>query len=206
MPKKMYGRVVMIHGAKFTKRARNNLRRLAPAFRSCGFCIVIPTYGYLPALLVGLFPWLDERIAEALSGFIEPSDILVGHSNGGTLSYLISQRVKVRGAVLINAALESHVVPNADFVHVYFNEGDVVAKLSAMLPFHIWGSMGGHGYTGLHQPHIKNIDQAHPPDDLPALWGHSDIFSVGKCRKWSRFMAEFVLQEVLLLNRRRHHV
>lgn len=203
MPKKYHGRVVMIHGAMFSAKARTNLRRFAPAFRSCGFCTVIPTYGYLPALLVGLFPWLDERIAETLSGFIEPSDILVGHSNGATLSYLISKRVKIRGAVLINAALESDAVPVASFVHVYFNKGDVVTKLSSVLPFHIWGSMGGRGYTGPNNSSVHNIDQGHPPAGLPPLNGHSDVFSVGKCRQWARFMAEFVLQEVLALEK--HH-
>lgn len=200
MPKKYYGRVILIHGAMFNRRSRVNLRRLAPAFRACGFCTIIPTYGYLPALLLGLVPWLDDRIADVLSGFIEPNDVLLGHSNGGTLTYLVSKRKPVRGAVLLNAALESDFVPEAKFVHVYYNHGDIVAKLSELLPCHPWGAMGGEGYQGADARVTKNIDQANPPDPtLPPLYGHSDVFNVGKCRMWARFMAESVLQDVLAI-------
>lgn len=197
MPKRYYGRVVLIHGAEYRKKSRSKMCRLAPAFRAAGFRTVIPTYGFLPALLLGLIPWLDDRIAESLSGFIEPEDILVGHSNGATLSYLISKRIAVKGTVLINAALESDKLPNARFVHVYFNAGDIVTKLSAIIPFHPWGNMGGVGYQG-DDPRVKNFDQGNTPG-LPKLDGHSDVFNVGKCLKWARYMAECVLQDVLAL-------
>lgn len=198
MPKRYYGRVILIHGAHYRSRDRaTNMRRFAPSFRAAGFCTIIPTYGFLPALLLGLFPWLDDRIAESLAGFVQPDDILIGHSNGATLSYLISQRVPVRGAVLVNAALESDRVPHAKFVHVYYNAGDVVTKLSQWLPFHPWGSMGGIGYQGS-DVRVRNFDQANTPG-LPVVNGHSDVFSVGKCRKWARYMAELCLREVLAL-------
>jgi pimeloyl-ACP methyl ester carboxylesterase len=199
MPKLYHGRVILIHGAEFRKKSRGNMRRLAPSFRAAGFCTIIPTYGFLPALLLGIFPWLDERIAESLSGFIRPEDILVGHSNGATLSYLISKRVPVLGAVLINAALEADLIPNAKFVHVYYNAGDIVTKISEWLPFHIWGDMGGKGFKGVDE-RVVNVDQSNTPG-LPVLDGHSDVFSVGKCRAWARFMAESCLQEVLALHR-----
>lgn len=190
----------MIHGAKFRKRDRANLRKLAIGFRASGFCVVLPTYGYLPSLVIGVFQWLDRRIADAMSAFIEEDDILLGHSNGGTLVYLISKHVRVKGAILVNAALDSDKVPDAKFVHVYFNDGDVVAKLSALIPFHPWGNMGGAGYTGLEQ-HVVNFDQGNPPEaNLPPLNGHSDVFSYGKVRAWARFMAEKCLQEVERLN------
>lgn len=197
MPKRYYGRVVLIHGAQYRKRDRGtNMRRLAPSFRSCGFCIAIPTYGFLPALLLGFVPWLDDRIADALASFIEPDDILVGHSNGGTLAYLISQKVHVRGCVLINPALETTLVPNADFVHVYYNSGDIATKLSELLPAHPWGAMGNRGYRGFDN-RVRNINQGKPPAGLPPLDGHTDVFRAGNVRKWARYMAEFVLREVL---------
>lgn len=174
------------------------MRRLAPSFRSAGFCIVIPTYGFLPALLLGLIPWLDARIAETMAAFIVPNDILVGHSNGATLAYLVSQRIKVRGTVLINPALDTDRVPNALFTHVYFNEGDIVTRLSRWLPWHPWGAMGGYGYSGM-DPRVMNVNQAQPPKGLPKLWGHSDVFAVGKCRVWARYMAESCLRAVLAL-------
>lgn len=205
MPKINRGRVVLIHGASYRiKHRTSNMRLLAPSFRSAGFCIVIPTYGFLPALLLGLIPWLDARIAETMAAFISPHDILVGHSNGATLAYLVSKRIKVRGAILINPALDTYRVPAAGFTHVYYNAGDIVTKLSQWLPCHPWGAMGGRGYLG-DDLRVTNINQAHPPESLPRLWGHSDIFSVGKCRKWARFMAESCLREVLAL-KGNHHV
>ena len=196
MPAKKYGRVVLIHGVKFRQSDKDNLRRLATGFRAAGFCIVLPTYGYLPALVVGIFQWLDRRIAESMAAFIREDDILLGHSNGGTLVHMISKLTKIRGAILVNAALGTDKVPDADFVHVYFNKGDIVAKLSSWVPFHPWGNMGGEGYKG-DDPRVTNIDQGNPPEGLPPLNGHSDVFTKGKVRVWARFMAEMCLREIL---------
>lgn len=199
MNKKKLGRVVLIHGVRVRKKNRN-IHKLAAAFRAAGFCVVIPRYGYLPALLVGLFQWLDRRIADSMSAFIEDDDILLGHSNGGSLVYLISQERIIKGAILVNAALESDIIPNAKFVHVYYNTGDIVTRLSAFLPFHVWGSMGSIGYTG-NDPRVISMDQGNPPAGLPPLKGHSDIFRLEHVRPWSRYMAELCAQEVLKLNR-----
>lgn len=187
-------RIVLIHGARFNKEDKDNLRRLAIGFRAVGFNVALPTYGFLPALLIGLFHWLDDRIAESMSGFIRSNDILLGHSNGGTLAYLIAQRVKVRGAILVNPALDSSRIPNADFIHVYYNAGDILTRLSALIPFHPWGDMGGVGYTGT-DPRVTNFDQASTPG-MPSLHGHSDVFKQGNTRPWSRFMAEQVVHEL----------
>lgn len=194
MPAKRHGRVVLIHGARFQKADRDNLRKLAIGFRAAGFCVSLPTYGYLPALVIGLFQWLDRRIAETMASFITEDDILVGHSNGGTLVYLISKQVKLKGAVLVNPALDSSRIPNAKFVHVYFNKGDILTRISAVFPFHPWGDMGGVGYTGV-DPRVTNFDQGNTPG-LPVLHGHSDVFTKGKVRAWARFMAERCLEEL----------
>lgn len=191
MPKTIIGRVVLIHGVRARKNSRD-LHRLATAFRAAGFCTVIPRYGYIPACLIGAIPWLDNRLADSMAGFIEPGDILVGHSNGATLTYLISHKRHLRGCVLINPALECDVVPNADFVHVYFNEHDLVVKLAELVPFNIWGAMGAVGYCG-NDSKVVSIDQANPPANLPPLKGHSDIFRTQHVRPWSRFIADMVV-------------
>lgn len=183
------GRVVMIHGVKQKRKDRHALKRFLPAFVRAGFCVLVPKYGFIPALLVGVFKWIDNRIADSMSEFIRPDDIILGHSNGATLAYLISQKVKVRGVILVNAALGVDKVPNAEFVHVYFNDGDWVAWASNFLPFHPWGAMGKYGYLG-NDPRVINIDQGNPPlETLPRLNGHSDVFGVGKTVPWTRYMA-----------------
>jgi len=197
MPKQNCGRVVLIHGARFKRADHDNLRRLAVGFRATGFCVLLPTYGYLPALVIGLFQWLDRRIAQTISGFIRDDDILLGHSNGATLVYLIAKTRRIRGAILVNAALDSDKIPNAEFIHVYYNSGDILTRISELVPFHPWGDMGANGYTGS-DPRVVNIDQGNPPNDLPPLSGHSDIFKHGHVRPWSRFMAELAAKAVSL--------
>lgn len=194
MKKKHLARAVFIHGVQWDKQDKN-MHRLAIAFREAGFCIVMPKYGYIPAIVLGMFSWLDNRIADSMSVFIQEGDILIGHSNGATLAYLISKRRKIKGAVLVNAALETDELPDADFVHVYFNRGDCVAQWSAIIPFHPWGAMGGLGYQGEPRPNVLNIDQGNPPEEhLPRLNGHSDIFTPGKIRPWARHMASMCIQ------------
>jgi len=189
--KKNKGRVVFLHGVR-TKRSDRNMHKLAVAFRRAGFCVTIPMYGYLSALVVGLFGWLDDHIAQAMSVFIEPDDIIVGHSNGGTLAYLLSKLKRVRGVVLINAALEVDLVPDAEFTHVYFNPGDCVAQWSSILPFHPWGSMGGLGYIG-DDPRVTNYHQCNPGEpSLPCLNGHSAIFERENVRAWGKYITEQV--------------
>lgn len=195
------GRVVFLHGLK-TRRNDRRLHRIASHFFREGFTPVIPYYGYIPMLFAGIVGWVDRRLADSLSSFIEEDDILVGHSNGGTLVFLISQRVRIRGAVLINPALESDLAPKAAFVHVYFNAGDLVTRLSALIPFNIWGDMGATGYRGSEE-YVTSIDQANPPPMLPALDGHSDIFEPRKLRPWSRYMARLAATEVRRLRRLR---
>lgn len=195
--KKNLGRVVFLHGLQTSKRDRR-LHRLASAFHREGFCVFLPTYGYIPFFFGGIAQWLDRRIADSLAVFIDDDDILVGHSNGATIIYMIAKRVRIKGAILINAALEPNLAPEASFVHVYFNEGDWVTRLAALLPVHLWGEMGATGYTG-EQENVLSINQGEPPTGLPALSGHSDIFKSSHLRPWSRYMALRCAEEVLRL-------
>lgn len=188
------GRVVIIHGVEFRKKDKGNLRRLAAGFRAAGFCAVLPSYGYVHPVIAGLFLWIDKHIAQTIAGFIRPDDILVGHSNGCTLIYLITQIVRVRGVVLINPALDSMLVPHAGFVHVYYNSSDFLTKLSALVPFHPWGGMGGWGYEGKDR-RVTNFNQAATPG-VPQLRGHSAVFERGNIRPWARFMAERCIEEL----------
>lgn len=191
-----HGRIVIIHGARFRTKDKINMENLGQCFREQGFEVIIPQYGFLPAFIIGLFLSLDKHIAESMAGFIHEDDILVGHSNGATLVYLISQYQKIRGAVLINAALDTELVPNAAFVHVYYNKDDDVAELSKFVPFHIWGNMGTVGYEG-DDSRVTNFDTGNPVDDsLPKLSGHSDIFTEGKIRAWACFISGRCLSEL----------
>lgn len=190
------GRVILFHGIKTPNRNRR-IHRFARAFRQAGFEVVVPYYGYIPAIVAGLFGWLDHRLADTIASFIREDDILVGYSNGATIVYMISQRVKVRGAVLVNAALKSGIAPRAGFIHVYYNEGDWVTGLANLVPFHLWGSMGRDGYTGINK-NVESVNQGVPPLGLPSLSGHTDVLDHPNILPWSRYMAARCLEEVQL--------
>lgn len=194
MEKESLGRVVFLHGIK-TPRKNRKIHRLARAFRREGFYAVIPYYGYIPAAIAGLFGWLDRRLADFLASFIQDDDILVGYSNGATLVYMISQRVSIRGAILINAALEPTLAPRAGFVHVYFNEGDWATWLAGKVPFHLWGNMGQVGYKG-NRKDVVNVDEGNPPLGLPPLNGHTDLFNDTNLRPWACFIAARCVEEI----------
>lgn len=187
-------RVIMIHGVKYTEKSKANFLQLVPAFDDAGFNVITPKYGFIPAFVIGFFQWVDNRLADSMASFIKPDDIILGYSNGGTLAYIISQKVKVRGIILINPALDSSLAPNADFVHVYYNDGDLVTWASSFIPFHLWGDMGKVGYKGKWNKCIMNIDEGHPPeDDLPALDGHKDLFQPKNIGPWSKYMVKQLL-------------
>lgn len=193
---KKLGRVILIHGIQ-GEGPEMYLTRLANYFQEMGFEVVIPRYGTLDLLGVSISAWANERIAASLGSFVQPSDILLGHSNGGTICYMIAKTMRVRGCILINPALDSERIPNAEFTHVYYNSADWVVRASAFVPFNNWGAMGSLGYTGGPRPDITNIDCGNPPyDDLPRLSGHSAIFKGPNLAPWARYMARMAKLEI----------
>lgn len=194
---KKLGRVVLIHGIQGEGKEMY-LTNLARYFQEAGFTVVIPRYGTLDLLGVSISSWANNRIAAALGSFVEEGDILLGHSNGGTIAYMIAKDKRVRGVILVNAALDSDRVCNAEFTHVYYNAGDWVVRASTVVPLNYWGAIGAIGYTGPPRPDVTNIDCGHPPyDDLPPLSGHSDIFKGNNLAPWARYMAQMAKLEIL---------
>lgn len=185
----------MVHGIR-GENPEKHIGRLAPEFRKQGFSVLIPNYGSFSLFSLFISNMIDKKIASTIVPFIQPTDILLGHSNGAALVYLITKHTRVRGAILINAALDSNKLPEADFVHIYFNHGDMVASLSALMPFTLWGAMGSVGYTGPVNHTVMNIDCGDPPYDLPALDGHSALFEDGNTAPWARFMSALSMAEI----------
>lgn len=193
LKKPCIGRIVMIHGIQERSPAKH-LGKLASFFRREGFTVIQPRYGNMGLLTsITMSRWINPRIADSIASFILPDDILCCHSNGATIAYLISQRVRIRGTILINPALDVDKAPLVQqFNHVYFNPGDWVVWLSAVIPFNKWGAMGHYGYRGTRTRHdTLNIDCSNPPyDALPALSGHSALFHNGNLAPWARYMAD----------------
>lgn len=146
--------VYLIHGIKTRDHERSSIsffKYIMPRFK------VLPlSYGYMPAILALIMPLINRFIVKKLIQQIRPGQIIVGHSNGCTVAYGISNKFYVKGLVLINPALDDKVVfdPFIDFIHIYWSKDDSIVKLSSFMPWSLWGSMGATGYHGT-DPRVK---------------------------------------------------
>lgn len=181
--KKAKSRIVLLHGIEGERRGAG-ISLLKPYFEAKGFSVALPHYGALPLFGLGLSALINPRVADTLSNYVCENDILVGHSNGATISYLVSLKKRVRGCVFINPALDPEDLPASDFTHVYFNRGDWIVRASALVPFNDWGCMGACGYIGLPQYRVHNFDCGAPTANLPRINGHSTIFRAENLSAW----------------------
>jgi pimeloyl-ACP methyl ester carboxylesterase len=152
-----------------------------------------PDYGYILGLETRI---VNPIIVGALQAFVDPDDILIGHSNGCAIAYdLMRSGAKVAGAIFINAALENNIARPAGcpWIHVYYNPGDQIteaAQIAARLGITdpVWGEMGHTGYIGTDKFIPSTNCGATPP--LPAVVGHSDFFSPHtNLAGWSTYLA-----------------
>ena len=168
--------------------------RLVPFLAALGIPVKFPDYGFILGLE-------SQRINPAIVGailpYVEPGDIMVGHSNGCAIIAELAQRgAPMAGAVFINGALKDDITipPQLDWVEVFYNNGDditEVAKIAAVvyLVDQSWGEMGHHGYAGKDPRVTANIDCGNRAG-LPAVSGHSEIFDEANIAAWGPFIAE----------------
>jgi pimeloyl-ACP methyl ester carboxylesterase len=156
------------------------VKGLVPYLVAAGWKVRYPEYGYELALETKV---INQMISGTIAAYVEPDDILVGHSNGCALAFAIMQTgIKVAGAVFINGALESDFVRPAGcpWIDVYFNQGDEITRAAQLgeelgIVTPIWGELGHTGYVGK-DPMVSSIDCYRTPD-MPVVDGHSDFFT-----------------------------
>lgn len=189
-------RVHLIHGIH-EHGDGGNTAKLKPFFEKAGFKVVVHDYGYARALFTRIAnPWRVRKIAK----HVKPDDILVGHSNGCTISWMLQRKRQVRGCVFINPALDEDVAfAGTAWVDVYFNRNDEIVALSESWGFwdlikHPWGEMGKIGYVGPDR-RVTNID-CQKTRGMPRLHGHSDFFSKRKLPKWAGYLVRRVAEKV----------
>jgi pimeloyl-ACP methyl ester carboxylesterase len=104
--------------------------------------------------------WLRNKfIARRISKHIKPDDIVIGHSNGAALAWLIAEQGALfAGAILIDPALDAGkaIAKQVKWIHVFYNECDTVVNWSKWIPFHIWGDQGKVGYLGNDSRYIQH--------------------------------------------------
>lgn len=167
------------------------VKGLLPYLQSVGPA-VYPDYGYELAVDV---KHVNPMIAGALLPYIQPGDILVGHSNGCALSYeLLMAGALVTRAVFINGALETTFPLPAGLqsLDVYFNADDDITEAAAVaerlgLVDKVWGELGHAGYQGK-DPRVTNFNCGLTAG-MPVVQGHSDFFTPAKLAEWGPFLA-----------------
>lgn len=189
-------RIHIVHGILDTV-GTSGLLRLIPYLKAAGFDVRSPDYGLITAAETRL---ANPIIVRTIAPYIEPGDLYVGHSNGCAIGYdLVLAGTPLAGLVLINAALRQDIALPLDmWADVYYNQGDdatVAAVLAERLGLvdPVWGEMGHAGYLGVH-PKVCNINCGKPPEGLPVISGHGDIFN--HLDTWGPFIARRILEHL----------
>jgi len=171
--------VHIVHGFNVSDGGKDTIDTLIPELKAVGFKVVEHDYGRWFFLRVRL---LNKSLAKKIAAQVKDGDIAIGHSNGCAVLYYASKLCKLSGLVFIQPALDNDKLPDADWIHIYYNEQDDAVSASRILRWHIWGNMGQVGYTGV-APHVQQFDTLHV-DELPEIGGHSTIFSFLQARKF----------------------
>lgn len=169
---------------------------LIPYLKAVGFEVLFPDYPWIAGLATKV---LNPIITSCIKPYLAAGDIWVGHSNGCAIGYdLMHGGASIAGAVFINGALDPHIVrpPQVRKIGVLYNSGDKITEAAQIAArFHLvdssWGELGHSGYEGV-DPLIENFNCDAQPS-MPALCGHSDLFTVPHLVKWGPWVANYAL-------------
>lgn len=184
-------RVHLVHGIHYEP--SSPVKGLIPYLTDAGFEVRFPDYGFEWALETR---FLNPMLEGALLDYIEPGDVLIGHSNGCAIAYHLMQLgAPVKGAIFINGALKQAIERpgTCQFLDVYYNPGDDITEAAKIaqeigLVDPVWGELGHGGYVGT-DGLIENINCGAVPD-MPKVAGHSDFFTPANLAAWGPFLAK----------------
>lgn len=194
-------KIHLVHGLH-AEQPGGTVVKLEPYFRDAGYDVVVHNYGYAAAATAR---FLNPIRARRLAKYISPDDVIVGHSNGCALAWMITSGydgwlsdvppTPCTGLVLVNGALDTDVeFHNVKWVHVYHNAGDETVDLSNFMFKHPWGALGKYGYQG-EDARVTNIDTGGTAH-MPKVWGHSAIFYPPCADSWGKYIETKVTAEL----------
>lgn len=169
-------RVVLVHGIR--SNGVRNIYRLQPWLQSAGYEVV---RAGLPIRYAVAVRWRWKTDVKLLADIVRDGDVVVGHSYGGALTYLVAQQRRLRAAFLFNPALDrdvdtSQMLGNPPTWCLHSRD-DAVVWWSALLPGHIFGRAGHSGLMDL--PADRNVEFG---------GGHSDAFVGQGAERWADFI------------------
>lgn len=187
--------VFLLHGIHTSETDFDFGEAFEDYFREAGFKTKSLYYGRIWAIQAR---WKNPKIVKQLWDEIPDGSILVAHSNGAALAYLMAKAgKKFAGVVLVNPALDKDkAIEGAGWVHVYHNEDDHVTWWSRWFIRSPWGAQGRDG-PSFNLPHYKVFD-CQKIKSLPKVRGHTAIYTVKANRiKYGPFMACQVKKELI---------
>lgn len=173
----------LVHGFNTSDGGAGTLDKLRPLFEARGFVVVEHDSHWSRGIIRDLLSvrFGNTKRAESLAQFIQPDDILVGHSNGCAIIMMacwilaqINPAYRVR-CVFFNPAMDrdAPVSPIISNVLCFHTKSDRVVWASSLLPFHLWGRAGQLGLNGSVGSNVHNC----PYESLGLNgMGHSGIF------------------------------
>lgn len=156
------------------------------------FDVVWVDYGFILGIETRL---VNPLIMHTMLPYINKGDLLVGHSNGAAIAYMLMQAgAPVGGCVFINGALEQRITRSVGvgFIDCFWNPGDDITEVADIgeklgIDSPVWGPMGHGGYIGT-DPAITNINCG-VTAGMPVVSGHSDFFTPSKLIAWGPYLA-----------------
>lgn len=189
-----------LHGFNVRDGGDGSIDTLAPWFAVRGFRIVEHEYGWVGPLRVRR---RNGHVVRRVLLAIQPSDVLVAHSNGCLISWELTEAGAPASAVIcVQPALRRDTLWNLDTrVLCLYNDGDWCVSVGRMWgrfmsvanPFrgrHGWGAAGRHGFTS-GQPNVTNWDTDTGPYPVR---GHSEIFRTANALHWGPKIATWAEQ------------
>ncbi len=151
-------------------------------------------YGYVNAIAAR---FKNKKIAKELYRQIPDGSILVTHSNGCLLAYMLAQMgKKFAGVVMVQPALDrdKYIPKNSSpWVHVYYNPYDWIVSLGSILLFHGFGEMGRYG-PKVTPRHYKCFNTTDPDDGMPDAPEHS-WFMAEYGDEWLQYIGRNIVNE-----------
>jgi hypothetical protein len=154
---------LLVHGWRVRDPSKT-IGLLADPLRDLGYDPMLLQYGF--TLTTGRTQFVSNKVAKVWSARTEPSDIVIGHSNGARVAFEMSHTGQNLASTMvwIHPALDANCTPgrSVNRLLVLHHPSDWEVRLGALMPNSIWGDMGYRGYNAPTDPfgrdtRIKNV-------------------------------------------------
>lgn len=177
--------VYLIHGFNVSDGGNGTTDKFVRPLNDRGYHVIELDYGHIGGVVTKL---CDRKMARMVARMAEPGSVIIGHSNGCTISCMAAQYgAKFSQMVWINPALDVDVKIGTyvNRVHVWYNQDDLAVTVASWIPGVMWGEMGAVGYKGK-DPRVVNYNVGRNGifPRFPVK-GHSDIFTPLKFKHYS---------------------